>query len=455
MARNVARGAVLYLDTDETTAAAVSQRLAPLAERIDVVDTARETFGRIAAGDVALIVVAHRPPEIDAVRFLRDVNVPGRRVPPVIVAVESDQMPALLEALKGGCEGYALRSDAATTAELIYFSAKRTLDRREFAEQKRRLEASFAEQRRMLEGAMANIDQGISVFDADLRLVICNRRYRELFDYPENLVGPGTPLEAILRYKAEIGEYGPCNVEHEVAARIQQARNSRPHSYEHVRPNGRALDVRGGPMPGGGFVATYTDISQRKALEEQLRRLATTDELTGAGNRRHFMGLTVKEFDRARRYGHPLSVLMLDADRFKRVNDTYGHKVGDEVLKALADVCRRLERETDIFGRLGGEEFALTLPSTDIAGAAAFAERLRKAIGEARVPVSTGHLSFTVSIGAAQLNDGDGTVDDLLARADECLYAAKQSGRNRVVAAKPGVNATSAPEVAPKKARSA
>jgi diguanylate cyclase (GGDEF)-like protein len=164
----------------------------------------------------------------------------------------------------------------------------------------------------------------------------------------------------------------------------------------------------------------------------RLQELATLDALTNVYNRRHFLELAHKEFARARRYQTLLSVIMLDVDHFKRINDSHGHAGGDEVLKALAQICRREIREIDVFGRLGGEEFAICLPGTPLRDAQQVAERLRCAIATATVPVESAQATFTVSLGVAEFRDEDKDFAALLRRADLALYEAKEMGRNRV-----------------------
>ncbi|MGB5063318.1 MAG: sensor domain-containing diguanylate cyclase, partial [Candidatus Competibacter sp.] len=176
-----------------------------------------------------------------------------------------------------------------------------------------------------------------------------------------------------------------------------------------------------------------SDITERKRMLEELRYLAAIDGLTGLYNRRHFLDLCERELQRARRYRLEVGLLMLDADRFKDVNDTHGHDVGDEVLRLLARLCRTALREVDIVGRLGGEEFAVLLPQTDLPAARDAAERLREAIAQTALPLGDGRmLRFTVSIGACAFAAQHITVRDLLKAADQALYAAKRSGRNQV-----------------------
>ncbi|WP_157443422.1 sensor domain-containing diguanylate cyclase [Curvibacter lanceolatus] len=170
---------------------------------------------------------------------------------------------------------------------------------------------------------------------------------------------------------------------------------------------------------------------------EEMRQLANTDTLTGISNRRHLVDIADREFDRARRYSHPLSVLMLDIDKFKTINDRWGHPTGDRVIQALAQLTTSVIRGQDLCGRLGGDEFALLLPETDSAGAQLIAERLRtraEASGTVRAEDGT-VVRFTVSIGIASLSPEDASFDALLQRADKELYQAKQGGRNRSVLA--------------------
>jgi len=178
-----------------------------------------------------------------------------------------------------------------------------------------------------------------------------------------------------------------------------------------------------------------TDFTKFYRLKEELARQATTDELTGVRNRRSLLETARQEFSRANRYGHPLSVLMLDIDHFKRINDSHGHDVGDKVLKAVADACRRELRDSDVLGRLGGEEFGVVLPNTSSEGAVTVAERLRARIDAIRlVGEWEDEITPKVSVGVACMQ-GAHRVEAVLKRADQALYAAKAAGRNRVYAA--------------------
>jgi diguanylate cyclase (GGDEF)-like protein len=169
----------------------------------------------------------------------------------------------------------------------------------------------------------------------------------------------------------------------------------------------------------------------------ELERRAYSDYLTGLPNRRYFIEEAEVELSRFHRYGGQLSLIMFDIDRFKQVNDAYGHSIGDRVLQKIADICRSSLRDIDIIGRIGGEEFAILLPQTGAEDAKKAAERLRIAISQAQVAVSDGMLpSFTASFGVSIAEGKDISIDQLLNQADNALYEAKESGRNRVCMAK-------------------
>jgi diguanylate cyclase (GGDEF)-like protein/PAS domain S-box-containing protein len=179
--------------------------------------------------------------------------------------------------------------------------------------------------------------------------------------------------------------------------------------------------------------STVRDATARKRMEDELLQLATTDPLTGASNRRHFIDRATSELARVRRYGSHMAVLMLDIDYFKEVNDTYGHSVGDEVLKRLVDCCHQELRETDIFGRYGGEEFSVVLVDTEKKNALFVCRRLLKAISRLKIRAGSETVKITVSLGITMHQADDSTIDALLKRADDALYQAKNQGRNQIV----------------------
>lgn len=166
---------------------------------------------------------------------------------------------------------------------------------------------------------------------------------------------------------------------------------------------------------------------------EKLTLLATTDSLTGAFNRRHFIERANVEFAKSRRSKRPVSIMMLDIDHFKKVNDGYGHAAGDEALKKVVKACMDTLRPGDIFGRLGGEEFAILLPETDLSTAKSVAERVRTLIKETIIHSPPHHFSVTVSIGISMYEGSTQSLENMMNVADQGLYKAKNAGRNQVV----------------------
>ena len=196
-------------------------------------------------------------------------------------------------------------------------------------------------------------------------------------------------------------------------------------------PDGEPLRVAGLRM----------NITRRKETEARLEGLAHTDALTGVLNRRRFTDLAADELSRAQRHGTPVALLMMDLDHFKQVNDRLGHAGGDAVLRSFAATAEGVMRQGDVFGRVGGEEFAALLPQTTQEGAVVLAQRLRQRIAAQPAQVGGLALPFTVSIGVAAWHgpdDGEASFDRLMMAADRALYAAKAQGRDRVVAAAAG-----------------
>lgn len=178
------------------------------------------------------------------------------------------------------------------------------------------------------------------------------------------------------------------------------------------------------------------EVSARKRLEKDLIAQVHHDELTGVTNRRRFHELARQHMRHAEESGRPLSLLILDVDYFKQINDTYGHLRGDEVLKALARVCQTHMGEDEVLARVGGEEFALLSPGADAEGARALAEQIRAAVWQSPVSLVDTAIHITVSIGVVQWQAGE-TLAELMGRADQALQAAKYNGRNRVESGRP------------------
>ena len=418
-------------------------------------------------------------------------------------------------------------------------------------------ESALAAKTEALRDTLENMAQGITVIDRDLRLVAWNRRLLELLEFPETLGREGAAFEDFIRHNALRGDYGPGDPKEQVRTRVELAKRFEAHCVERVRPNGTVLEIRGVPLPGGGFVTTYTDItdrrraeaalreseqqlrqlaanipeaywvgdvasgrilylspaftritgwrlepgcadiqqmhdivfaddckrvltaagqarlggfdeqyrivrpdgamrwvhtrtfpirnpqgevyrlagvtediSEKRAADERLEQMALYDTLTSLPNRTLFYRNVQQTLDRAKAGDGVVALMFLDLDRFKNVNDTLGHTVGDELLQQVATRLVRAIRVRDTLGRLGGDEFAVLLPNlTRAEDAGVVAAKILRTLAE---PVMLdGHEMFvTASIGIAVApTDGDDP-DVLIRAADTAMYRAKKSGRN-------------------------
>ncbi len=279
---------------------------------------------------------------------------------------------------------------------------------------------------------------GIVTVDREQRIRLFNAAAEEMFGYGADEV-VGQPLDILIpdRYRGHHGEHVETFARSPIQSRQMFERGN--------RLTGRAKDGSEFPIEvsiakiqiigATEFTAVVRDISERARLIDELRQQATVDLLTGLTNRRAFYTHAAQERTRAARKGWSLSAMMIDIDRFKSINDCHGHAAGDMVLRAMASAFRSVLRKSEIFARIGGEEFAVLLSNADENQCAAVAERLRDAIAHGRFDHDWGEIAripFTVSIGVAPCFKDDVNIDEALKRADAALYAAKGNGRNRV-----------------------
>ena len=325
-----------------------------------------------------------------------------------------------LRALSRLYAGLAARTDA-------LLNTKRNLDRQ--VELHRIVERELRQQKQFSDDIINNLPGIFYMLDAQGRFVRNSPNFLKVTGYTEQEVLQMTALDffegedrSLIAQKMEAAfRTGEAVAEAEVVTRDGQKI-----AYHFT---GHRTIINGQPF----LVGVGWDITSRLTLERELVLQARTDPLTGLYNRRHFLELAEQELSRAKRYEKPLSMLMIDLDEFKAINDSNGHQTGDNVLRKIAEICRLTLREVDIIGRMGGEEFAILLPESDAAQAMEVAERLRLRIADATIPLEQqGELSCTASIGAATLDGADIDVDQLLNLADKGMYEAKRSGRNQV-----------------------
>lgn len=275
---------------------------------------------------------------------------------------------------------------------------------------------------------------GILVVDADNEIKTWNRRFLEIWNIPEAVMEARDGDAALQSVEEQLVDPDPFV---ERVKELYASLDEEEHGVRIKMKDGRILErySRGLHGPEGkywGRIWFYRDVTELQRMTDELIHRSLTDSLTGIANRRALFEALKKEYVRAQRYAYPLSVLMLDLDHFKQVNDRFGHATGDAVLREFVEILRPEIRDSDYFVRMGGEEFSILLPECSLTSARQLAERLCQTVAAHTFDNPEGSFSVTVSIGVATITEIDVTPDLLLKRADQCLYAAKSEGRNRV-----------------------
>jgi diguanylate cyclase (GGDEF)-like protein len=285
----------------------------------------------------------------------------------------------------------------------------------------------LAAERRNLSTAVNNIPQGLVLYDASARIIICNRPYIEMFGLSSDVAKPGSTMHRLIAHRQETGSFDG-DVDAFCDAIIRNVRLGKGTRQLTEAPGGRAIEIVNKPLREGGWVATIEDITERTRADEKIAHMAHYDALTDLPNRMLFRE-RLEQALRAIRPDEQLAVMYIDIDEFKSVNDALGHQIGDELLKAIAERLRLCVGQTGVAARLGGDEFAVI--QTAIRSHTETMQLLAAIYREIREPVDCcGHLITTdASIGIA-LAPGDGLdLDQLLRNADLALYGAKSDGR--------------------------
>jgi diguanylate cyclase (GGDEF)-like protein/PAS domain S-box-containing protein len=308
----------------------------------------------------------------------------------------------------------------------------------------KQLQQELVHSRDTLSYALAEMSDGLAMFDKDGRLVFSNEQYRECFPFTGQMRQPGAYLRDILRAVVESGEQLTAPKQQaerwidEIVANLHRKSEEEVNLYD-----GRWLQIRTRPTSNGATMIMVSDVSRFKQAEmalhsatDQLKHLVRTDGLTDLLNRRAFDDAMETEIRRSGRSGTPLSLLLIDVDRFKTYNDQYGHPAGDQCLRQVSQQLKSsLKRPGDLAARYGGEEFAAILPDTDEDGAYLVAEGFRKALAQLRLPHEAserGYVTASVGVATYMPDNLHRSALELIQTADGALYSAKAAGRDRV-----------------------
>jgi len=291
----------------------------------------------------------------------------------------------------------------------------------------------------VLRSALDNVSEGIVMLDRDLNAQFLNRKMRQYWGVTDARAASHPSYASLIENTPNANDLGmtPGELKAYYAGRVAFVRDASEAVSDLRTTDGRHMRAYCTALENGGRMLTYCAVTDLIHNTKRMEALATTDPLTGLANRRHFMTLAAMEWSRIQRYYRPLSVLMIDVDHFKSVNDRYGYAIGDQALMAVVNACLEGKRSSDIVGRLGGEEFAMLLPETDLYQARIVADRICKDVAASAVTADGIRFNVTASVGFAAAIVSMSGFQALLNAADQALYQAKDQGRNRTVAWSP------------------
>ncbi|WP_419914729.1 EAL and GGDEF domain-containing protein [Hoeflea sp.] len=286
----------------------------------------------------------------------------------------------------------------------------------------------LTEQNRRFNAALDNMSQGLSMFGKDRRMLVCNKRFIELYDLPEEFAKPGTLFDDLIRFRIERGDYVDLDTDNHLEQWIDLIESGEPTVKIQTLSDSRTIAIAHQPMAEGGWVSTHEDTTELQQIQARLAHMAHHDELTNLPNRT-FLRERVESSVSALGRNKSFAIMCLDLDRFKNVNDTIGHPMGDKLLQAVAERLRSCVRQSDTIARLGGDEFAVLQVSDDQPHAAtATAERICEVLSEP-FDLDNHQVVIGASVGIAVAPTDGRDPDQLIKNADMALYRAKNDGR--------------------------
>jgi len=427
---------ILYVDDDADLSRLVQLRLGRQGLDVSTAHSAAEALA-LLPGAYEIVVTDYRMPGGDGLAFIQDAK---QLYPdlPIIMVSGMGELTVAVEAMKAGAIDYVIKDVNGGYLDLLPRALLRIVEEKRLLRDKAQMELALARERALSRLALDSISQGVCMFDADLRLQLCNAQFLACCEYPERLGIPGTTLEDMLRFNAERGDYGDCSPvasDALIQRKLERTRLSQNFTYERRNRSGRVFEVCSREMPDRGFVVTYTDITERKNAEHAVWLQAHYDALTGLANRSLFHELLKRHMQNAQRTGVPFGLLFVDLDGFKEVNDTHGHDKGDLLLKEVASRIRKAVRDSDVVARLGGDEFTIILPNVENEqNASLVAEKVLDTLSAPYV-LGDVELAISASIGVTLSEPAPVPADELVRKADSAMYMAKRGGKGQYRAA--------------------
>jgi diguanylate cyclase (GGDEF)-like protein/PAS domain S-box-containing protein len=406
-------------------------RLKDEAIEVEIAESAEEGISKACSNNFDLILSDYLIGALDCFDMLYELEERGISLPVIILTGQGNEEVAA-EAIRRGADDYLIK-------EKVFDEPVRLIRSIRSAVERSRLERALRESEEQYRTLVQSMQDGLFVLRGS-NFDFVNPALAQMIGAPPEEL-QGTDLVSLFlpeqRVTAEafIEKAWDSDTIQEREF-ILTGSGSEPALYVTVKLN---------KCPFGGkpaLIGTVKDITRRRLVESKLREtlekvelLSITDDLTGLFNRRHALSVAEAEVARSHRYGHYLSLIMLDIDRFKEINDTYGHLVGDKMLKEVAVLLSKELREIDTIARYGGDEFIIILPHTDLEQARGIAERLRERAAALRVETEKGGvINSTLSLGITQMSREAETLTDIIRRADQAMLTAKSSGRDAVVA---------------------
>jgi len=416
---------ILYMEDDPGLARLVQKRLRREGYVIDLAGNGEEGLVMYAEGVYDVIIVDQEMPVCNGLKVLETMAAEAQRLPPTIMLTGTGNEETAVEAMKLGAGDYLVKDAGGGYLELLSSVIERLLTQYRLVEERKRAEQALKESEARFRAVAKTAMDAIVSVDSSGKVIFWNNGAVIMFGYPEQEV-LGKPFTGLIAERQDEDDYqGRRHFELTETPRREQRVESKGLKKDGSKFSIELSLTSWQTEAGMYHTAIIRDITERKEYEEKLSHMAHHDALTGVYNRHYLDELLEQEAKRAERYKHPIGMLMIDVNRFKEINDRFGHQAGDKVLQAIAALLEETVRETDIVVRYGGDEFLLICPETN-GEIEAIKKRILQAMTNQEAIGQLIDFPVTLSIGTAHwVPDSGRSIDRVLAEADRRMYDAK------------------------------